>query len=197
MAPEHLLAMHTVAQRPCLNGSTESAAAITADDVDLDQKLIRIRAKTIHNEQWQPKTRRNRIVPISRQLYEILTNYHSLKDSIWFFPSPNGKRWDPDNFSQDLRRLNMNAGLVWSCLDFRHTFGSQLAQKGESLYKISELMGNSPEICRKHYAVLVPERMKETVEFDIPASVSGFSENYDIHKMLEKILQKLQENIHM
>jgi len=32
------------------------------------------------------------------------------------------------------------------------------------------LMGNSPEICRKHYAQLVPERMRETVEF-------GFDEN--------------------
>jgi len=55
---------------------------------------------------------------------------------------------------------------VWSCLDFRHTFGSQLAQKGESLYKILELMGNSPEICRKHYAALIPERMRDVVEFD-------------------------------
>lgn len=31
------------------------------------------------------------------------------------------------------------------------------AMKGESLYKISALMGNSPEICRRHYAALVPE----------------------------------------
>ena len=51
-------------------------------------------------------------------------------------------------------------------MDFRHTFGSQLAQKGESLYKISELMGNSPEICRRHYAALTPERMRDTVEFE-------------------------------
>ena len=26
-------------------------------------------------------------------------------------------------------------------------------------------MGNSPEICRKHYAALIPEEMAETVEF--------------------------------
>ncbi len=38
--------------------------------------------------------------------------------------------------------------------------------KGESLYKISELMGNSPEICRRHYAALIPEQMRGTVEFD-------------------------------
>ena len=34
------------------------------------------------------------------------------------------------------------------------------------LYKISELMGNSPEICRRHYAALIPEQMRDTVEFD-------------------------------
>jgi hypothetical protein len=39
--------------------------------------------------------------------------------------------------------------------------------KGESLYRIAELMGNSPEICRKHYAALVPERMHDVVEFDL------------------------------
>ena len=40
--------------------------------------------------------------------------------------------------------------------------------KGESLYKISALMGNSPEICRRHYAALIPESMYKSVEFKIP-----------------------------
>jgi hypothetical protein len=39
--------------------------------------------------------------------------------------------------------------------------------KGECLYKISKLMGNSPEICRTHYAALVPETMHDTVEFAV------------------------------
>lgn len=46
-----------------------------------------------------------------------------------------------------------------------HTFGSQLAQNGVSLYKISALMGNSPEICRRHYASLLPDAMRAEVEF--------------------------------
>lgn len=84
----------------------------------------------------------------------------------WFFPSPKSKRYDPDNFSRDLRIANKKAGLEWTCLDFRHTFGSQLAMRGESLYKISALMGNSPEICRRHYAALIPEIMTDSVEFE-------------------------------
>ncbi len=67
--------------------------------------------------------------------------------------------------SSDLARINRKAGLKWTCLDFRHTFDSMLAMKGESLYKISTLMGNSPEICRRHYAALVPETMTDCVDF--------------------------------
>jgi hypothetical protein len=37
--------------------------------------------------------------------------------------------------------------------------------KGESLYKISNLLGNSPDICRRHYAALIPEAMIESDEF--------------------------------
>lgn len=170
----------------------EEALWLTGADVDLDQKLIRIRAKTAQGEFWQPKTKRNRVVPISGQLYEILNKYQVNKNNIWFFPSPTGKRWDPDNFSQDLRKLNKKAGLNWSCLDYRHTFGSLLAQKGESLYKISELMGNSPEICRRHYAALIPERMKETVEFDIPANTDNNKNNDNMEAMLKQILDKLE-----
>jgi integrase len=127
---------------------------LTTEDVDINGRLIHIRAKKINGEFWQPKTKQNRVVPISNALFEILVSYNRpFPKSLWFFPSTQGCRWDPDNFSPDLRKINKTNGLEWSCLDFRHTFGSHLAQKGESLYKIATLMGNSPEICRKHYAV--------------------------------------------
>jgi hypothetical protein len=72
------------------------------------------------------------------------------------------------NFSADLPAANREADLVWTCLDYRHTFGSLLAQSGVSLYKVSQLIGNSPEICRRHYAALVPEAMTGEVEFRRP-----------------------------
>jgi len=83
----------------------------------------------------------------------------------WVFPNSWGTRFDPDNFSSDLRAINDKTKLNWGCLDFRHTFGSHLAMKGESLYKIATLMGNSPEICRRHYAALLPESLIDSVEF--------------------------------
>ena len=143
---------------------------LTKNDVDLNGRLVHVRAKTVDGEFWQPKTRRNRVVPISTALLGILAAYSPDCEGSWFFPSPTGKRWDADNFTHVLRKTNTSHGLDWSCLDFRHTFGSHLAQKGRSLYHISELMGNSPAICRKHYAALVPEAMHDVVEF---AKASG------------------------
>ena len=142
---------------------------LTPEDLDLAAGtfgVIRVRAKTLDGESWQPKTKRNRAVPVSSRLRHFLDKWR-LKhpNGTWLFPSPAGVRWDPDNFSSDLRFANEKAKLPWGCLDFRHTFGSQLAMKGESLFKISALMGNSPEICRRHYAALVPEAMTDSVEF--------------------------------
>jgi integrase len=149
---------------------------LTHDDLDLSVKpfgAIRVRAKTVDDESWEPKTKKNRAVPVSSRLRVYLDKWQlksERKKCPWLFPSPEGKRWDPDNFSSDLRAANDKAKLPWGCLDFRHTFGSQLAMKGESLYKISQLMGNSPEICRRHYAALLPESLVGSVEFAIAPS---------------------------
>jgi integrase len=142
---------------------------LTHDDIDLKTGtfgMLRVRAKTVNGEYWQPKTKVNRAVPISSTLRTYLDTYRPrIVPGGWYFPSPDGKRWDPDNFASDLRDANKTAALTWTCLDYRHTFGSQLAMKGESLYKISKLMGNSPEICRRHYAALLPESLLDSVEF--------------------------------
>lgn len=145
---------------------------LAKDDVILPRlgssrpSMIRVHAKTINGQYWEPKTKRNRAIPISHALRQYLERYTPLENEhSLYFPSPKGELWDPDNFSADLRKANKAASLQWACLDYRHTFGSQLAQKGVSLYKISTLMGNSPEICRRHYASLIPEALVDEVEF--------------------------------
>lgn len=145
----------------------EELCWLRVEDLDLKAEgngMIRIRAKTVGDEFWEPKTKVNRVVPISSALRKYLDAYQA-PESGWYFPTPTGKRWDPDNFSRELRGANDKSGLVWTCLDYRHTFGSQLAMRGESLYKIATLMGNSPEIARRHYAALLPESLVGCVEF--------------------------------
>jgi len=148
---------------------------LTVDDLTLKPKsrVIRVHAKTIDGEYWESKTGENRVVPVSNALRQHLAEWLLRRptDSPWLFPSPDSCRYDPDNFSKKLTRRQKTLGLVWGTNDFRHTSGSHLAQKGESLYKISRLMGNSPEICRRHYAALVPSELTDTVEFDVQAPV--------------------------
>ena len=146
----------------------EEALWLTKRDVDLKAGKygrINIRSKVIGDKSWKPKTV-NRTVPISSVLRSYLDRYIPIaSDDNWFFQSPEGVWWHPDNFSRDLRNRNRENCLTWSCDEYRHTFGSHLAIKGESLFKISKLMGNSPEICRKHYATLSPESLIDSVEF--------------------------------
>jgi integrase len=147
----------------------EEALWLTVDDVDLDAGMIRVRAKTTAEDAWQPKTKKNRVVPISASLRPWLTGWTPpATKGRWCFPSPKGTRFDPDNFSASLRRVQRPHRLPWTCLDFRHTFGSHLAQRGVSLYKIAALMGNSPDICRRHYAALSPELMRDDAQFQPP-----------------------------
>lgn len=171
----------------------EAVLWLTHDDVDLANRLLHVRAKEIGGEFWQPKTKRNRSIPISSRLFGILSAYQLPSDSPWFFPGPTGNRWNPDHFSETLREINTAAGLSWSCLDFRHTFGSHLAQKGESLYKIAELMGNSPEICRKHYAALLPHEMREEVEFGTKKTIEGATrDDQPTQQLLRELLAKVE-----
>lgn len=142
---------------------------LTWDDIDFKNKIIHVRPKTINGESWEPKTKKSRIVPISEKTgyLQLLVEHFSKRDPeiTWVFPSPEGYRWNQDNVTHRYNKIRRKANLPWTILDLRHTFGSQLVMRGVSLYKVSTLMGNSPEICRKHYAALMPQQMHGDVEF--------------------------------
>lgn len=148
----------------------EELCWLTWADLDLDgtPAILRVRAKSVGGVAWQPKTKRDRKVPVSGRLAAILRALRTRAPrggAGWVFPSPEGHRWDPDNLGRRLRERAQRAGLVWNFLDLRHTFGSQLARKGVSLLKIARLMGNSPAVASRHYVNLVPEEMAVDVEF--------------------------------
>ncbi|MBJ6724400.1 tyrosine-type recombinase/integrase [Geomesophilobacter sediminis] len=144
---------------------------------------ILVRAKIVDGVYWRPKNKKDRYVPVSPTLLPYLERLLP-KDSEdrWLFATPTGQRWDRDNFSTMLRDANQEAARkqaeegqapmpIWSCLDFRHTFGTMLASRGVSLYIVAEWMGNSPDVCRKHYAALVEEMTDKYADFTNPPGV--------------------------
>lgn len=150
----------------------------TSDIIERGGTLrILVRAKVYDGVKWRPKNKKDRYVPVSPALNPFLQRALGDKsEDRWLFPSPTGVRWDGDNFSALLREANKDTAHrqaengedpmpTWACLDYRHTFGTMLASKGTSLYVIAEWMGNSPEICRKHYAKLIPCAVDRFVDF--------------------------------
>jgi len=133
----------------------EEVVWLTPADLDLDRQWLTVRAKsdpTTH-ESWQPKNRRNRGVAVSSALLSEMERYLASDPPAgpWLIPSPTGRRWCPDNFSRVLRAVNADAGLKWSALDYRHTFGSALAKAGLSCSEISTWLGNGEAVARRHY----------------------------------------------
>lgn len=148
----------------------EELCWLTWEDVRLDAEpgMLLVRAKRVGRESWQPKTGKDRRVPVSARLRAYLEQHRQARSGgggPWLFQSPGGCRWDPDNLGRHLRQVMAKNELRWNFLEMRHTFGSQLAQKGVSLVKIAALMGNSPDVARRHYINLSPEEMAVDVEF--------------------------------
>jgi len=54
------------------------------------------------------------------------------------------------------------------------------------LYKI-KLMGNSPEIARRHYAALTPESLKACVDFDEPPGAAGKTHFAEVCRRLASV----------
>lgn len=92
----------------------EELLRLTHDDTDLSRRngghgLIQVRAKTINGRFWQPKTIRDRALPISKALRGYLDQYNApTSDHGWFFLRRIGKWPDTRKYSQFLHDSNGN-----------------------------------------------------------------------------------------
>ena len=135
------------------------------------------------------KTKERRALPMSEQLQMLLKEVPEEKRTGYVVEMPTGydRVLRLENLHRKIRKLNQGIGrwkkdkdknkteaerdltpipderIGWNA--FRHTFGSLLAQSGVSLDKVSAWMGNTPEVCRRHYAQFVPrDRHDEDIE---------------------------------
>ncbi len=119
---------------------------------DWDQRLI-----ILTSYQWfELKDYETRTVPLAEKLARVLEPYRK-NEGFLFFP----ERVDPPvhryryEFKRVFKTVAKEAGLPdLKPHDLRHTFGSQLAQAGVSLYKIQKWMGHSDFNTTQIYAHL-------------------------------------------
>ena len=69
------------------------------------------------------------------------------------------KAWERAKKARNVEIETALERIGWNA--WRHTFGSLLAQAGVSLDKISAWMGNTPEVCRRHYAQFIPRDRRD------------------------------------
>lgn len=105
----------------------------------------------------EAKSKRPRSVPISRRLYALLKKQRRRKGRVCW----NGRAlWTPDDLSREVRKLGREMKLkkLNGPHILRHTFGSLLAQAGESPQNIRAWMGHSSLLVTQRYMHLAPGR---------------------------------------
>ena len=140
--------------------STMGYAGLSAHELrglkrnDFDGEFITVQ----HYKEARIKTsKRIRKVRVHKKLLLPRLNQYlkSAKASEWLFPSfvAGSERWKQKTFYSNITNAIKTPGM--NCLSLRRTFGSLLLRSGKNEVEVSAAMGNSPEMVRRHYAILL------------------------------------------
>lgn len=150
----------------CLYAGMRKDEAINArwEWYDLDKGLIHV----VEGHGWTPKTG-NRTLPLHSRLREILGQYGPPADGQGYLVAPE-KAWAKNRYRFEIRKTfdAVTAAVETEGLTphvLRHTFASQLAMAGVSLWKISQFLGHSTLRTTQIYAHLRPEGDEDIERF--------------------------------
>jgi integrase len=112
------------------------------------------------------KTRRSRYIPIADELLPYVKAWMVGKpdDALLLgdFTRMTISHW----FTQAVRRVGIK-DFTFHCL--RHTFVATILSKGESLYRVAKIIGDSLSTTEKHYGHLDPNSLRDAI-----AKINGF-----------------------
>lgn len=131
------------------------------EDIDFDRGLIAVRRSIVRGIESSPKTYRHRFIPIASDLYAALLEARRPHGFVF---SLDGQR-PLAQPRRGLWRALKAAGLRrigWHVL--RHTFASQLATEGVSIYVVQALLGHATVQMTTRYAHLAPSATRGAVE---------------------------------
>ncbi len=153
-------------------------------NIKLDSKLI-----VVGDEEFVTKGKKQRFVPICDEVHFVLNKIKGLSDinnmsyanvegprevekkeslhgvKTYVFGKTDGSRYTGDYFSKRFKKAcraaGMDEGIHFHSL--RHSFASNLVQKGVSLYVVKELLGHSSIKTTEIYSHLNVESLREAV----------------------------------
>ncbi len=131
--------------------------------IDLNEKLITI--KNLNG--FMSKSKRERVIPVHPKIQELLTHRFSNFNQTEFVFFRNERiKLNEDFVSKQFKKSVRLAGLS-DDIHFhtlRHSFASNLVQKGVSLYIVKELLGHSSIITTQIYSHLNNDSLSEAVK---------------------------------
>ena len=129
-------------------------------NMDFLRKVITVE----NSEGFTTKTRKNRVVPMNKPLWQMLARRKENAISELVFHEK-GRRLDRIRLSKTFKKYVVVAGLN-DKLHFhslRHTFATWLVQSGVGIYEVQKLMGHSSIAVTQIYAHLAPSELHSTV----------------------------------
>jgi site-specific recombinase XerD len=132
--------------------------------IDLKQRLITVK----NSSDFQTKSKKERIIPMSKQVHEIFfrrfNRSQSYLDGFVFYRQKGIKLYGPfvsKKFKSVVRKLNLDERIHFHTL--RHSFASSLVQKGVSLYVVKELLGHSDIATTQIYSHLQTQNLLDAI----------------------------------
>lgn len=139
------------------------------NQVSLVERNIRV----MNTDEFITKGKRERIIPMNEKVYGILSiikpKVFNIQNTEYVF-TKNGFRFNPDYISKSFTkvvRATAKKSEIDSSIhfhDLRHSFASNLAQRGVSLYVIKELLGHTDIKTTMIYSHLKPDNLRNAVE---------------------------------
>jgi len=133
------------------------------ESVDLNNKLL-----TVGDEQFNTKSRKQRVVPLCAEALEVLISAFIPEErrSEFVFCKMNGNPFTGDyiskRFKRACREAEMDERIHFHTL--RHSFASNLVQRGVPLYSVKELLGHSSIVTTEIYSHLNLQSLREAVD---------------------------------
>ena len=133
-------------------------------DIDWKRRVITVRHSLSGEKLTPPKSGRNRDIPISRDLFEMLLSLRN-NGSDFVFCAGDGGALHRKTLQRPLLTANKNSGVKRIRFhDARHTFASHLVMSGVPIRTVQELLGHADLKMTLRYSHLSPECRQDAIK---------------------------------